>query len=166
MVTAHLTLASKGDLQPATRAGFCFRPVSSSYFADAEREMRDLLHASSWTTATQVTSTDDSYGFRWIVLEDRDFEDLVATMHLAAQALEEKGFGEQILAAVFRFEERGRPVYWIFNYRRGRYYPFVPRGMGQERDHSLELHLRSLMEKELPLEPEITYWYPLWGVPV
>lgn len=166
MATSYLTLNSKGELRPGRQAGFCFRPVASSYFSDAERELRDLLHASTWTTATHVTSTDDSYGFRWLVLEDKDFEDLVATMHMAAQMLEERGFGEQILAAVFKFERNGQPVYWIFNYRRGRYYPFAPRGSGQERDNSIELRLRSLMAKELPLEENIEYWYPLWGIPL
>ena len=166
MSTAYMTLGDKGGLDPATRAGFCFRPVASSYFDQADKELREMLKATSHTTAVKVSTSDDDYGFRWAVLQDDDFEDLVATVHIAAETLEEKGFGEQILAAVFKFTNDGRPVYWIFNYRRGKYYPFVPSGTGQERDNGAELRLRSLMQKELPMEQQLEYWYPMWGIPL
>ncbi len=87
-----------------------------------------------------------------------------------------QGFGEQLLAAVFRFTgepggDHGRAVYWVYNFKRGRYYPFVPRpgapagGQGS-RDNAYELHLLSVMEKELPVEKELDRWYALWGLPL
>ena len=73
-------------------------------------------------------------------------------------------FGTQFLAAVYRF--RGdATVYWIYNFKLGSYYPFVPAG-GQQRDASREFRLRSLMEKELPLEKDEAKWYPMWGLPL
>ena len=54
-------------------------------------------------------------------------------MHAVAQGLEEQGFGPQLLAAVFRFEGGKHPVYWIYGYKRGAFWPFVPTGEGQER---------------------------------
>lgn len=34
------------------------------------------------------------------------------------------------------------------------------------RRNRAELYLRSAMEVELPIEPELERWYPLWGVPL
>ena len=35
-------------------------------------------------------------------------------------ALEAGGYGERVLCAVFAFEDsHSRPVYWIYNYKRG-----------------------------------------------
>ena len=40
--------------------------------------------------------------------------------------LEAGGYGDRLLCAVFAFEENGKPIYWIYNYKRGSFYPFVP----------------------------------------
>ena len=46
-------------------------------------------------------------------------------------ALEGGGYGDRLLCAVFSFEdERKRPLYWIYNYKRGSFYPFVPAAAG------------------------------------
>jgi hypothetical protein len=41
----------------------------------------------------------------------------------------------------------------------------VPKG-GAQRDTSQEFRLRSLMEKELPVEKDEAKWYPMWGMPL
>ena len=66
--------------------------------------------------------------------------------------------------AGFRYElERadGTRAYWIYSFRRGAYYPFVPTG-GRERDSSAEFKLESVLDGELTVEEEKEYWYPLW----
>ena len=67
-----------------------------------------------------------------------------------AQGLEEAGFGGQLLAAVFKFEGGKEPVYWVYGYKRGAFWPFVPAGEGKERDNAEELELKAKLEKELP----------------
>jgi len=164
MATAYLTLQAKGNLHPDRRAALCFRPVESSYFQEAEEELREVLKIGAKEAGTRFQTLKDSYGYRWVILEDEDFEDLVTGLHLCGRTLADKGFQDQLLAAVYKFVGEGRAAYFIYNYKRGKYYPFVPKG-GQERDHGLELRLRALMEKELPLEPQLEQWYPLWGLP-
>jgi hypothetical protein len=89
----------------------------------------------------------------------------VAGLHMTSQTLHEKGFGDQLLAAVFPFVDREEKLlYWIYNYKRGSFYPFVPLP-GKSRDNAYELRLRAVMEKELPIEPELERWYPLWDIP-
>ena len=168
MSTASITLQTKLDLQAAGAAGIVFRPVDSSYFREAEQELSGLLALSSKENAVQVTTETDRYGFRWVILHDQDFEDLVATIHMVSLTLTDKGFSEQLLAAVFRLNQAdagNRPVYWVYNYKRGSFYPFVPQGSGERRDNAAELHFSSVMDGELPIEKAPEHWYPLWGIP-
>jgi len=168
MSTASITLQTKLDLQAAGAAGIVFRPVDSSYFREAEQELSGLLALSSKEDAVHVESQTDRFGFRWIILHDSEFEDLVATIHMVSLTLTEKGFGDQLLAAVFRLNQGdagNRPVYWVYNYKRGSFYPFVPQGSGERRDNAAELHFSSVMDGELPIEKAPEHWYPLWGIP-
>ena len=51
---------------------------------------------------------------------DEDFEDLVVGINVVSQALQDGGYGERILCAVFAFRDaHDQPVYWIYNYKRG-----------------------------------------------
>jgi hypothetical protein len=57
-------------------------------------------------------------------------------------------------------------VYWIYNYKRGAFYPFAPAGGGEQRDNERELVLKAQLGKELPVEEELARWFPLWGIPI
>ena len=102
-----------------------------------------------------------------MILRDADFDDLVVGVNAVSGALEAGGYGERILCAVFAFEDAsGRPLYWIYNYKRGAFYPFVPGGGDHERDNERELRLKAQVGAELPVEPELERWFPLWGIPI
>jgi len=167
MSTAATTLQVNLRLEPAGRAGVCFRPVTSAVFASMQEDMERLLASAGQEFGTKVTVQPDSYGFLWVLLADPEFEDLVTTIHVACLTLVEGGFGDQLLAAAFRFraQDTGRAIYWVYNYKRGTFYPFVPTGE-RTRDNATEIRLGALMERELPIEREMERWYPLWGLPV
>ncbi len=98
------------------------------------------MRATAGDSGTRVETSDDTYGFRWLVLRGNDFDDLVVGINAVSSALEGGGYGERVLCAVFAFEdEQERPVYWIYNYKRGAFYPFVPAGGEQQRDNEREL---------------------------
>lgn len=164
IATARVTLELNVGLTPGTRAGVLFRPVQSASFEETLRELLDLLHLAAKDTNARITAWRDDTGFQWILVEDEDFEDLVATIHMVSLTLTDKGFRDQLLAAVFRFNQDGRPVYWLYNYKRGSFYPFVPSG-DHRRDNGAELRFGALMEKALPVEKQTDQWYPLWGIP-
>ena len=70
-------------------------------------------------------------------------------------------------------DERRRPLYLIYNYKRGTFSPFVPAGggtagdaRGQRRDNERELVLKAQLANELPIEPELSRWFALWGIPI
>jgi hypothetical protein len=161
--TARITLQASLDLNPSHSAGLCFKPVESSQYEATKKEIEDLLQLSAKETGSTYRLETDEYHFTWVILEDPDFEDLVTTVHLVSQTLIDRGLGGYLLCAIFRFEDT-QPVYWIYNFKMGRYYPFVP-GANKTRDTAREFRLRSIMEKELPLEQDVERWYPLWGIP-
>ena len=93
---------------------------------------------------------------------------LVATTHLIAQELQDRGFGGQLLAAVFPFEgkfKEGR-AYWIYGFKQGSFWPFVPTGKGQERDNAEEMELKAKLDPELPIEQDLTRWFGLFDAPL
>ena len=114
-----------------------------------------------------MTSQDDSYGFRWLILRGSDFDELVVGINAVSGALEAGGYGERVLCAVFAFEDsHQRPVYWIYNYKRGSFYPFAPAAGAEQRDNERELILKAQLGRELPVEAELERWFPLWGIPI
>ena len=75
------------------------------------------------------------------------------------------GFGDRLLASVFAFEFQRQQVYWVYNYKTGKFYPFVPNGP-RKRDNATELRLGEIMkEQKLPVERKLENWYALWGIP-
>lgn len=163
MSTAYITLNTNLNLK-SDGAGICFKPIEASRFQNAELEIEQLLQQSCKETNTLYKIRKDSYGYLWVALEDPDFEDLVSTLYMVSETLTEQDFGEQLLCAVFKFRN-GSVVYWIYNFKQARFYPFVP-GDNKKRDSSYEFRLRSIMEKELPMEKEVERWYPLWDIPL
>jgi hypothetical protein len=164
--TAAVTLEHELSLRPGGKAGVCFKPLSAGEFTRAENELQELLDAAAVDTGSKIRRTEDEFGFTWLVVEDPELEDLVTTVHLVSSELGARGFGPQLLAAVFRFEGESHPVYWIYGYKRGKFWPFVPTGKDQERDNAAELQLKAQLEKELPIEEDLTRWFGTFGAPV
>jgi len=90
----------------------------------------------------------------------------VVGVNAVKDGLDTSGYGDRVLAAVFSFRADGRPIYFIYNVKRGAWYPFVPAQGAQQRDNETELLLRAQLGSELPIEPELERWFPLWGVPL
>jgi hypothetical protein len=162
---AAMTLEAGLGIVPSGRAGVCFRKVEAAQFTALVRDIEDLLRVAAPESATTVSRHVDEHGFDWVVIDDPDVEDLATTTHLVSQSLEERGLSERLLCAVFGFRGEDGPVYLVYAYKRGTFYPFVPKA-GRERDNALELRLQGALAAELPIEPELERWYPVWGSPV
>lgn len=166
IVSAAVTMEAQLGLVPQSTAGLVFKPVESVYFERAQDELDGLLRIAVTETQSRYRLWTDPYRYRWVILEDPDFVDLVATVQAASDVLIEHGFGEQLLAAVFRFDDRqGKPFYWIYQFKRAAFTPFAPRG-GRKRDQAEELRLVTLLERELPVEKRAEFWYALWDIPL
>ena len=136
--------------------------MASARFRESGKDIEGMVKLAFKDMGTQMERSVDELGYEWLLLTDADFDDLVTTIHVAAQGMEEDGFGEQLLCAVFRFEP---DVRFIYNFKRGLFYPFVTAG-AKQRDSQRELQLQGKLEQELPFEPELERWFPLWDAPV
>lgn len=145
-----------------------------------------------------VRHVGDRFGYRWILIDGDDLEDLVTRAHMVHSSLEDAGWGTQILCSVFGFApgassgadsgdsssggaptddadrsgatESGsdavdRPVYLVYLAKQGTFYPFAPTG-NEQRDSQLELRLRALLGSDLPVESDLSRWFPLWDLPL
>ena len=148
-------------LEPTGKAGVCFKTTETKAFETVKEEIMDVLKNDAFHALYDVKK--DEYGFTWISIGSFTPDDAIANVYMASQLLIDGGFGDRIVCAVFRFDKDGMPAYWIYNYRRANFYPFVPL-KNKERDFQLEYRLRLQVSEELPVE-SIDYWYPIWGVP-
>jgi hypothetical protein len=162
MSTAYVTMAADLGYDPAGLAALCFATVDSTDFEDAIGNVEAILDAGEIETGTRAEFVGDSHGYQWVVLEDDTFEDLVTSIHFAADELIEQGYGSRLLAAIFAFRKGDTTAYWVYSFRRGSYYPFVPESGERERDSGAEFKLQSVLDGELTVEDDKEYWYPLW----
>ena len=167
MSTAYVTLSTGHGIDTKGVAAIVFQPLATADFEAIVSEMEELLAGTGADTGTTISSSEDSHGYRWIELRDDDIEDLVVGVNAVSDALMVGGYGDRVLAAVFAFKDsKGKRVYFIYNYKRGTWYPFVPAGGSQQRSTEAELQLRAKLGAELPVEPELERWFPLWGTPI
>jgi len=165
--TAYVTLETSLGITSRGAAAIVFQPLPTADFESIVRDMEEVVRGTAADSGTEVESSDDSYGFRWLLLRGKDFDDLVVGINAVSGALETGGYGDRVLCAVFAFQDQQqRPLYWIYNYKRGSFYPFVPAAGPQQRDNERELRLKAQIGSELPVEAELERWFPLWGAPI
>jgi hypothetical protein len=180
--TAYVTLETGLQITTGGSAAIVFQALATADFQSIVTDMEEVVRATASDSATTVQTREDEFGFSWLILEQDNsgdarsgeagsragsFDDLVVGINAVSSALEAGGYGERILCAVFAFQDaRGRALYWIYNYKRGMFYPFVPAGGSQQHDNERELVLKAQIGKELPVEPELQRWFPLWGIPI
>jgi hypothetical protein len=182
ITTAYIALQAEHSIDPTGVAAIVFQALSTSEFESTLRDMEDVVRATGGDSGTSVATQDDSFGYRWMVLRNPDgrpsVEDLAVGINAVSSSIETAGYGERLLCSVFAFTDRkaggeragsqSSPVYFIYNYKRGYWYPFVPVGSdaSNERSTERELQLKAQMAGELPIEPELERWFPLWGIPI
>jgi hypothetical protein len=210
---AAVTLQVSAGLEPTRKAGVCFKPPAGQPFAAMQAQIEQLLETpdppgtaplpgpvdagSPAIARLTVRHVGDRFGYRWILVEGGELDDLVTRVHMVHSSIEEGGWSTQLLCSVFGFApggdpdagsgaasagERGtppplpggarepaeavdRPVYLVYLAKRGTFYPFVPSGK-EQRDTELELRLRSILGNDLPVESDLSNWFPIWDLPV
>jgi hypothetical protein len=166
MTTAYVAMETELGMKSGGSAGIVFQPLATADFEQILKDAEELLAGTAQETGATLESADDEFGYRWIVLRDPDFEDLVVSLNTISTELQGGGYGDRLLCTVFAFEDRSGRAYFIYNYKRGAFYPFVPADGKQQRDTERELRLKAQLESELPLEQDLTRWFPLWEIPL
>lgn len=167
---AALTLESATGLRPTGVGSVAFRAAEGAASAGTVADAEQLLAADD---APAVDRTVDSFGFTWLVVrrdpDDADGIDgiagLVTDLHAVNSTLVDNGFGPSLLCSLAGFADgSGRRLALVYLFKRGTFYPFAPTG-AQQRDSAFELQVRGALGADLPVESDLSRWFPLWGAP-
>jgi hypothetical protein len=166
ITTAYVTLQAGQGINPAGAAAIVFQPLPTGDFQQIVSDVEETVRGTGQETGTNVETKDDEFGYRWMIVRDPDIEDLAVGVNAVSDALAVGGYNDRVLAAVFAWQDSdGTPVDFIYNFKRGRFYPFVPKG-NKERDNEYELRVKAQIENDLPIEPGLERWFPLWDAPI
>jgi hypothetical protein len=161
--TAALTLESASEIRSTGVGAVCFREAEGGPFARLKGEITTLLGGS------EPEELRDDYGYTWLVLRRPadDMPALVTDLHAVNSTLEAAGFGPSLLCSTVGLRSgAGQAVVLVYLYKRGTFYPFAPvDAVAQRRDSALELQIRALISGDLPIEPDVSRWFAVWGAP-
>ncbi|MFJ4831095.1 hypothetical protein ACIP79_14410 [Streptomyces sp. NPDC088747] len=168
--SAAVTLQAAAGFIPTGTGAVCFATVEGAAFAEAHRDVRALLDADTDHGGPPVEVSRDEYGYSWLVSRRApdDLPALVGDLHAVNSALEDSGFGPQLLCSVAGFKdgESERRLGLVYLYKRGTFYPFAPRAdAGRQRDNALELRIKAALADDLRIEQDLSRWFPVWGAP-
>jgi hypothetical protein len=164
--TAYVTLEASYGITSSGVAGIVVQALATSDFQAVLKDTEEVVRATAGDFDAKVETSDDEFGFRWVIIRDPAIEDLAVAINGVSSSIEAGGYGERLLCAVFAFKAAdGAPINFIYNYKRGNWYPFVSAPGDKQRNTERELQLKAQIGGELPIEPELERWFPLWGVP-
>ncbi|HEX6499423.1 MAG TPA: hypothetical protein VF054_10375 [Micromonosporaceae bacterium] len=164
---AGLTTQTSLGLAPTGTGGVCFASAEGQAAAQAQTDALALLDVDR---AGRATASRDQYGYTWITVHqpDGDLSALVTDLHAVNATLSDAGYGPGLLCTVVGFagEVNGQPrrAGLVYLFKRGTFYPFAPTGP-QVRDTALELQMRAVLDGELPIESDLSRWFPIWDCP-
>jgi hypothetical protein len=162
--SAAITLQTTAGFTPTGAGSVCYRVAEGAAFAQTQKDVITLLDNDDDPDVEQST---DSFGFTWLLARQKpdDLPALVTDLHTVNTSLEEQGFGPSLLCSLVSFTDpSGRSLALVYLYKQGTFYPFAPQP-GQRRDNLLEIQVRDLVTDDLPVEPQLSRWMPVWGAP-
>ncbi|MFF8191065.1 hypothetical protein ACF05L_09340 [Streptomyces bobili] len=165
--SAAITLQAALGFTPTGAGSVCFAAIEGGAFAQVQQDVRALLEADSERAGVPVEFSRDSYGYSWLLSrrDPGDLPALVSDLHAVNAALQDSGFGPQLLCSLVTFHDSElRPLALVYLYKRGTFFPFAPLP-GQKRDNPLELQVKATIKDDLRIEEDLTRWFPLWGAP-
>jgi hypothetical protein len=174
--SSHITLDRKIGLVTTGRCALVIKTNAGQYFREMEQEVKRFLDVlerqeeeSSVVDLHHDTIT-DYHGYLWIVLYGKRMEDLLAGLTTVGDLVIERGFSNQILAAVFQFyneKDNNQSSFLVYDYKWNKFYPFVPVNHKRKIRNTIEeMRIMETMANEIPFEKDKDLWHPLWNLPL
>ena len=172
--SSHITLDRKVGLVTTGRCVLVIKTNGGQYFREMEQEVRRFLDGLETEDSSAVDlrydTITDYNGYLWIVLYGKKIEDLLAGLTAVGDLVMERGFSNQILAAVFQFyneRDNNQSSFLVYDYKRNKFYPFVPLSHKRKTRNAMEeMRIMETMADEMPFEKDKDLWYPLWNLPL
>ena len=172
--SSHITLDTKMGLVTTGRCALLIKTNSGKYFREMEQEVKRFLDAMEreepFAVDLHYDIITDYSGNLWIILYGKKIEDLLVGLTAVGDLVKERGFSNQILAAVFQFyneRDNNQSSFLVYDYKWNKFYPFVPVSHeGKTRNTTEEMIIMETMADELPFEKDKDLWRPLWDLPL
>lgn len=161
---AAITLEAAAGFRPTGYGAVCYRKAEGGAFAQVESDVEQLLEG---IDGPRVEVSADKYGYTWLLCRrDPDqLAELVTDVHAVNSALQDNGFGPYLLCSLVSFQDaQRRRLALVYLYKKGTFYPFAPLAEPR-RDNVLELQAKTQIGADLPLEQDLSRWFPVWGAP-
>ena len=172
--SSHVTLDMKMGLVTTGRCALVTKANSGQYFRETEQEVKRFLDSiereGSSTVELHHDTITDHQDYLWIVLYGKRIEDLLVGLTAIGDLLTERGFSDQILAAVFQFyneNDNDQSSFIVYDYKLNKFYPFVPVSHKRKiRNNAEEMKIMETIAEEIPFEKDKDLWRPLWNLPL
>lgn len=168
LISAQTTLETSLDLKCTGKATMGLKSVSGRFFTETITEIRHFLDVSKVDSNLSYKMINDSYGYLWIVFESPKIEDIILCISGVGQILHDRSFAKQLLATLIQFQSKRNKIanyyqYLVYSYTLNRFYPFVPVNKN-ERDTKIEREIMETIADEIPIEKDVSLWYPIWNL--
>jgi hypothetical protein len=94
-------------------------------------------------------------------------EEIILGISAVGRIIHDRSFAKQLLVAVFQFSNKknnnNANQYLVFNYTLNKFYPFAPVNKN-ERDDKIESEIMKTIVNEIPVEKDVSLWYPIWNL--
>ena len=172
--SSHVTLDMKMGLVTTGRCALVTKANSGQYFRETEQEVKRFLDSiereGSSTVELHHDTITDHQDYLWIVLYGKRIEDLLVGLTAIGDLFTERGFSNQILAAVFQFyneNDNDQSSFIVYDYKLNKFYPFVPVSHKRKiRNNAEEMKIMETIADEIPFEKDKDLWRPLWNLPL
>lgn len=172
--SSHITLDTNIGLVTTGRCALVIKTNSGQYFREMQQEVKRFLDAMEREESSAVDlhhdTITDYHGYLWIVLYAKRIEDLLVGLTAVGDLIIERGFSNQILAAVFQFyneRDNNQSSFLVYDYKSNKFYPFVPVDHKRKtRNTTEEIKIMETIVDEIPFEKDRDLWHPLWNLPL
>lgn len=168
--SAYITLETKLGLKSTGRCALSLKSVDGMHFTEMKNDIQRFLNIGKSDVELSNRMVVDLYGYLWMILDGKSMGDILAGISAVGDTIQEKGFTNQLLVAIFEFNYKEKPnsgdsiQYLVYNYKLNKFYPFVPFGQ-KTRNSENEMKIMATIADEVPFEKDMTLWYPLWDLP-
>ena len=154
-----LSIESRGG------AAIVFQSLATADFRGIVRDMEEVVRATAGDSGTTVETTEDDYGFSWLVLKGEGFDDLVVGINAVSTAIDDGGYGERLLCACSCSPTTAAPALPDLQLQARRVLPVRP-GAGDQRLTTNANSCSSAARLRAADRAELWRWFALRGIPI